>query len=341
MIRRFCFVYLCLYSIPAILLGTLPAPSPLAELYEKPWQGDERLQIACYAAVAAVIAVAWRRLDERWQRTYLRTALALTLIGYGMAKIFRQQFPFPPLERMVTPFGESSPRGLLWTFMGYSRAYSFFAGAGELLAALLLCFRRTATLGALLAAGILANVVLINFSYDVQLKIFSLHQLFIALFLLLPEIRRLADFFLLGKPVAAAEAVPASRLGLALKTLLIGYALISSATYAQSAVKRRSVRPALYGIYEVDERSAGNWAKVIIDSPSAFIIQAVDGSLRRYQMEGDAGRLVVSSASERSELVWEHLPDEHAVVRGTFDGSPLVVKLHRVDRQVPLLRSAP
>jgi hypothetical protein len=239
MIRRICFIYLCLYSIPAILLGTLPAPSPLAELYEKPWQGNDCLQVACYAVIAAVTAVVWRRMDERWPRTYLRYALALTLFGYGMAKVIPQQFPFPPLERMVTPFGESSPRGLLWTFMGYSRAYSVFAGASELLAGLLLCFRRTATLGALLAAGLLANVALINFGYDVQLKVFSLHQLFIAVLLLLPEVRRLADFFLLGKPVAAAEAVPASRLGLALKTLLIGYALISSAIYAQAAVKRR------------------------------------------------------------------------------------------------------
>jgi hypothetical protein len=341
MIRRICFIYLCLYSIPAILLGTLPAPSPLAELYEKPWQGNDCLQVACYAVIAAVTAVVWRRMDERWPRTYLRYALALTLFGYGMAKVIPQQFPFPPLERMVTPFGESSPRGLLWTFMGYSRAYSVFAGASELLAGLLLCFRRTATLGALLAAGLLANVALINFGYDVQLKVFSLHQLFIAVLLLLPEVRRLADFFLLGKPVAAAEAVPASRLGLALKTLLIGYALISSAIYAQAAVKRRSARPALYGIYQVDERSAGSWARVIIDSPSAFIVQAMDGSFRRYQLQYDAGRLAVTSATEKHELAWEQLPDEHSILKGIFDGAPLVVKLHRVDRQMPLLRSAP
>jgi len=30
-------VYLVMYCAPALLLGTLPGPSPLADAYEKPW----------------------------------------------------------------------------------------------------------------------------------------------------------------------------------------------------------------------------------------------------------------------------------------------------------------
>jgi hypothetical protein len=40
--------------------------------------------------------------------------------------------------------------GILWTFMAASTGYTIFAGLAEAVAGLLLLFRRTSTLGALL-----------------------------------------------------------------------------------------------------------------------------------------------------------------------------------------------
>src|SRR6185369_3945460 len=120
--------------------------------------GEEYGRLLLAVVLAALAAAIWTILDRqrpraRWVgdalQVLLRYSIALGLISYGIAKILPQQFPpisNATLERRV---GELTPMSLLWTFMQYSRPYAIFGGVMELSAVLLLCFRRTATLGAL------------------------------------------------------------------------------------------------------------------------------------------------------------------------------------------------
>jgi len=110
------------------------------------------------------------------------------------------QFPAPSSETLGTPLGEASPMRLLWTFMGASRPYTWFAGGSEVLAGLLLVWRRTSTLGAMIAAGVMTNVVLLNFCYDVPVKLFSAHLLVTALLILLPHGKDIFGFFFSNQP---------------------------------------------------------------------------------------------------------------------------------------------
>jgi hypothetical protein len=114
-----------------------------------------------------------------------------------MNKLVPLQFGSLRLAEMVQPIGEQSPMGLLWRFMAASPAYTMFTGFAEVLAASLLLFRRTAMLGAFLCAGVMANVVALNFCYDVPVKLFSSRLLLMSLFLLAPDVRRLCHFFIL------------------------------------------------------------------------------------------------------------------------------------------------
>ena len=82
-----------------------------------------------------------------WFRLYLRMVLAAIMIPYGAAKLFQAQFPAPSLSTLLEPYGDSSPMHLLWTFMGASPSYSFFAGAVEVLGGALLIVPRLTTLG--------------------------------------------------------------------------------------------------------------------------------------------------------------------------------------------------
>jgi uncharacterized membrane protein YphA (DoxX/SURF4 family) len=129
--------------------------------------------------IAAVIAIVWLLLDRKrpeyrslhsWVRLLVRYSLAFSLFTYGFSKIFVSQFA--PLwlyaSRLVQPFGDQSPAGLLWNFMAYSEPYQIFGGIAEIVPAVLLLFRRTTTLGSLMAAAVLSNVVMLNFSYDRQ-----------------------------------------------------------------------------------------------------------------------------------------------------------------------------
>ena len=91
--------------------------------------------------------------------------------------------------------------GLLWTFMGYSGVYSVFAGLGEVIGGVLLFFRRTRLLGALVVAMVMSHVVVLNFAYDVPVKVFSTHLLLIAVLIMTPDRKRLLNFFILNKVV--------------------------------------------------------------------------------------------------------------------------------------------
>ena len=88
---------------------------------------------------------------------------------------------------------------LMWSFIGYSKAYNLILGITELTSGFLVLFRRTTLAGALLGIAIMSNVVVLNFCYDVPVKLFALNFLFIALFIAAPDVKRLLYFFVLNK----------------------------------------------------------------------------------------------------------------------------------------------
>ena len=112
----------------------------------------------CLATLAIVVTIIWSVADRRrphyaslhkWFRLFLRFALGSTMFTYGFAKAIPLQMPYPSLVRLVEPFGNLSPMGVLWASIGASRSYEIFAGCSEILGGLLLMIPRTALLGAL------------------------------------------------------------------------------------------------------------------------------------------------------------------------------------------------
>jgi hypothetical protein len=103
---------------------------------------------------------------------------------------------------LATPLGDYLPMRLSWMFIGYSTPYQMFSGIMEVLVALLLIYRRTATMGALMAAAVFTNVMMLNLCYDIPVKIYSMELVFISLVLLANESERIICFFLLNKPAA-------------------------------------------------------------------------------------------------------------------------------------------
>ncbi|MDX1393699.1 MAG: hypothetical protein R3195_04890, partial [Gemmatimonadota bacterium] len=56
-------------------------------------------------------------------RVLSRYYLATTLLVYGWLKVFPLQMPTPGPDRLLQPYGDSSPMGIAWTFIGASTAY--------------------------------------------------------------------------------------------------------------------------------------------------------------------------------------------------------------------------
>lgn len=210
------------------------------------------VMVLCIACLALIATVVWSLVDRRRAhdarlrellRVLVRYALAFIMLDYGVLKLCFGQFPSPNAGRLLQRYGDSSPMGLLWTFMGASPAYVFFSGAAETLGALLLLFRRTTTLGALVLAGVLTNVVMLNFCYDVPVKINSSHYLAMAGFLLLPDLGRLANVFVFDRatqPAARDLVLPKRWMRVARPIVKYGVIAVVLVTAIQGSAGDRS-----------------------------------------------------------------------------------------------------
>src|SRR5258706_3145302 len=117
--------------------------------------------------MAVLGASLWSILDRKrenyimlfyWLTVAVRFYVGMMLISYGLVKVFKLQFPSPHLLRLTSTYGDSSPMGLAWTFLGFSEGYNLFMGLAEV-AAVLLLFRRTVTFGAIISLMTTANVM--------------------------------------------------------------------------------------------------------------------------------------------------------------------------------------
>lgn len=138
-----------------------------------------------------------------WFLAFLRLILVVTMFLYGSVKIFQIQFPQPNLMKLLEPLGNFSPMGLAWTYMGYSEGFNMFTGFMEITGALLLIPRRTQTLGAFIIMGVMTHVAVMNFMFDIPVKLLSTHLIFMALVIFMTDIKRFTNVFFTNKDTGA------------------------------------------------------------------------------------------------------------------------------------------
>jgi len=152
-----------------------------------------------------LIAMLWSALDANrhhdekivvWARYILRIFLSFVMIRYGVGKIFPLQMSRPSLAVLNEPLGQSSPMTLLWTLVGLSPAYQISSGVLEAISGVLLLFKRTALVGALIGFIVMVNVTLLNLCFDVPVKLGALLISFALTVIIAPDVPTLLRFFL-------------------------------------------------------------------------------------------------------------------------------------------------
>ena len=238
-----------------------------------------------------------------WLTVGVRYYLAFALINYGSVKILKVQFPAPSISRLFEPYGQSSPMGLAWTFLGYSKGYNYFMGMAEIIGGLLLLFKKSKTFGALFSMTVTCNIVAINFCFDVPVKLYSSALLAMAVFIAAPEISRLYQFFFNRKTTSLKshsytfEKRWQRVTVLAVKTLLIFYIFIRVALNGINASKRYgddAPKPELYGYYNVVTfvknkdtlapllTDTTRWNKILFDNYNRLTIKKMSDTLIAY-----------------------------------------------------------
>ena len=333
--------------------------------------GDSTLdyvQNFCFVVISAFAAMVWSILDRKrpnyqrmnyWVRLWVRYSLAVTLFSYGFAKVFPLQFRPPGFGRLISTYGESSPMGILWTFMGASVAYTIFSGAMEVIGGALLLWRRTATIGAFFSAAVMTNVFVLNMCYDVPVKLYSGNLLLMAIFLMAPELGRLGRFMILRKPTDPPP-LDTPNFGrkwmriaaVVVQVSFVGWVLYNNVSGTWKAYKGIGSAPKgpLYGIYDVEtftqagqERpplltDASRWKKVLVQSPTNFAIRTMNDAAQGFGSEYDEAQHTLAvfpfgDKSKKSQFTYTQPDADHVILEGALPGGgpPLVVKLKRVD----------
>ncbi len=267
--------------------------------------------MGCCVVLAVVITLIWSVADRRrknyaklhdWLRVIVRYALGIAMVTYGVFKLFHLQMLPPHLAKLVQPYGDSSSTSLLWIFMGSSAAYSAFTGVVEMLGGVLLFNRRTTTLGALISLGALAQVVALNLSYDMSVKLWSMNLLALAFVLVMPDLRRLVYVLVLNRPSEPVAFSPlfqrekynrlAFRIGMVCLAITFAYRVVGLANGRGQAYSRTPV--AIYGIYEVKSftsdgvllppllTDAKRWRMVIIERSGLASIRLMNDVIHDY-----------------------------------------------------------
>lgn len=281
-------------------------------------------------SIAVLGALLWSLVDRKiynysklyyWITVAIRFYVGLMLINYGLVKVIKLQFSYPGFYRLIEPYGSSSPMGLAWTFLGFSKGYNLFMGIAEITAILLL-FRRTMTAGAVITLMTAANVMAVNYFYDVPVKILSTHLVIMILFLLLRDFKALFIFFFTGRAVrlfkikqpTEFKGIPLRIVSRALKGVFLIIILIYGVVDALGMQKQygeRAPKPAIHGLFEIthfvkngdtlaaDITSNERWRYLILERKGRIQIQKMDNTKLYFKSNIDTVKHKISVTGYR------------------------------------------
>lgn len=324
-----------------------------------------------FIVVATIATMVWSLLDKKernyeklnyWFLVVLRFYVGYIMLTYGMAKVIPLQFREPSFSRLLMPYGESSPMGLVWTFIGASKAYTIFSGLAEVIGGMLLFYRKTTILGGILLIPVLTNIVLINFCYDVPVKLYSLELLIMVLLIMAPHSKRFLNVILLNKPTTSIQYTEPFTIKkqLRIKNIIkwaavvcIFYVTISESIEYGKEYGPNAPKPALYGLYEITDFKINSkeiapvitdtvrWRYISIERLKSIQLYKADMSNVEYTSKIDTvSKKIEVSHHKNSTKVYTlnyGKTDSTMHIKGVFLGDTIDCKTKRLDKKNFLL----
>ena len=155
------------------------------------------VSVSVGAVVGATASAVYARFETRTERlarvrlaawTLVRFYVAFEMMRYGTAKLVNMQFYERYYFQDTRPGRHDADGARVDVLFGRTYGYQAVSGVVEVASAVLLCcFRRTAALGACVLLAAMTNIGLLNFFYDVPVKLFSSIYLVMGLYILSPD----------------------------------------------------------------------------------------------------------------------------------------------------------
>jgi uncharacterized membrane protein YphA (DoxX/SURF4 family) len=341
----------------SIYLFDTNSPFPLTEFLG--------FDLAIWDVIACVVSVVIGLiLTAYWQRKQLRSAdretylyraqvilryfLAYIFLLYGFAKIFKGQF-YSFSSTLDTPLGDISGLQLTWRFFGYSYAYTVFVAASQIIGSTLLLFKRTTTLGAVILLPVIANIVFVNFTHSIPVKLYSSFYLIMLGYLLFADFKRLKALFWDNLPVARRElpVFTKTRRLLVAKylSIFILFAVAIGDNYYAYTVYMKTTTP-LQGVWAVQDyqvndvsRAADSdsmvWKKVYFESDTFVAIKTNKPRPEVFFSTLDTEKRTIKLENPRTEALfaegeYELQSEDRLLIKVANETETIRVILHKV-----------
>jgi hypothetical protein len=282
------------------------------------------------------------------------------------------QMQFPTWSQLATPLGDFLPMRFSWMFIGYSAPYQIFSGVMEVMVGILLLWRRTATLGVLVATAVFINVMMLNLCYDIPVKLYAMHLVLMCFYLLANEYQRIACFFVLNKPAPLCNiySYPLTkkwmRVSKVILKLGIVFIICKGISETQNVynyyIGAKEIKPMNSGVYDVTAFVVNNdtiaplqsdtlrWMDLIIDEGGVGSIRTSDTAFRRrygrayFNFAADTAKqmLHLKKNAQSSAFIVSfnyQIPDSNTIyLRGKKGMDSLYVTLKKSNRHFQLAK---
>jgi hypothetical protein len=290
------------------------------------------------AVIALIGSFAWDRSKYKdvdynqlyyWLRVAVRYRLAIGILGYGFIKFFPLQAPFPSISNLNTAYGDFTDWKIFSMSLGIVPNYESFLGAIEVVAGLLLFFRKTATIGAAIILVFTGNVFISNLAYEGGEYVYAIYLISFAIFVLSFDAIRIYNLISLERPTEPNKFKPVhtgrqQTIRLILKTVVIfffvflyGFKTYSGLHHDPYQFPRTPGLAKAAGIYNVSEFKINNkelpysatesirwkdvvfekWATISVRSSRPVLLDSANYEQvftndkdRDYELAGSAGR---------------------------------------------------
>jgi hypothetical protein len=296
-----------------------------------------------------------------WFKIVISYYLSLQLLIYGFDKIFKHQFYLPEPNTLYTPLGFLSKDILYWSSMGSSYSYSLITGVLEVVAAVFLLFKPTRVLGAIFSIAIMANVVVVNFSFDVSVKIYSVFLLLLSITIAFSFLKKIGLYFILNKPIKPefrkpnTNSILIKRSMLALKSIII-IVCVFEALYVHIATNNYNddlaIRPLLHGAYNVKYyikngdtitpvlNSSQFVKRIYIHKQGYFITQFMNEEMQDYPLTVTKSNLLLFNPNGTSTSINYTVNniDSSFILKAKINNDSIIYFTKKIDlKKLPLL----
>ncbi|MFN2458971.1 MAG: hypothetical protein ABR502_12290 [Chitinophagaceae bacterium] len=242
--------------------------------------------VSFFAALYVSFAPNW--IDVNQQKligvleVIIRFSLSVILINYSLAKLQGTQF-FSSSYALDQPMVTARGLDIAWRFFEYSKLVGYFIAATQFVGALLLLFRRTKLLAALLLLPIFTNIVLIDIGFGINALHVAISCWLMCIYIALQDFSLLQNlFWYQTNPISIKReniySPLSNRLSLPVKLIFLTIAFIFSFYSGKKLVDTYLAPSVLNGVWQVQDNS--------LCTDSIFGARHVDTVRPRLYFEG-------------------------------------------------------